>query len=103
MLEDIESGRLEGIAFNYTFNYRENKKRINPFKFIERHLDNSYIREALDLINNIDFNDIEKLLNSLRPVITETQENWYCSILRLRYDKLKDLSNRRLSTLKSLL
>lgn len=103
MLEDIKSGRLESIAFNYTFNYRENKKRINPFKFIERHLDNPYIRETLDLINNIDFNDIEKLLNSLRPVITETQENWYCSILRLRYDRLKDLSNKRLSTLKSLL
>lgn len=103
MSEDIKLGRLESIAFNYTFNYQENKKRINPFKYIERHMDNLYIKEALSLINDIDFNDIEKLLNSLRPVISETQENWYCSILRLRYDRLKDLSNRRLFTLKSLL
>lgn len=95
MQKDISTNKINNLALNYTFNYRNNNgKRINPFRFIEEQR-NIYIDKALNLFDDKLLQNIFDIIDSLDNLISDTRKTWYKEILSIRFNKL--LSLKRLS------
>lgn len=101
--EDItDETRMQNLALNYTFNFRLNKKIINPFHYIERNTDNQHIQKGLDLIKSLDENKMYDLIDTLDNVCTPERLLYYKRILSLRLARLR-VSNGNGSKLSGLL
>lgn len=85
---DMFTGKIETMAINYSFNFKNDKgKRINPFHYI-RDNRNRFIDEALDLVCSYDFHEIDKLVDSVKPIISDTRAEYYKRIMYIRYCEL---------------
>lgn len=92
MKSDLELGKVNNLALNYTFNYKDNNRRINPFHYIEKH-PNKYIVKALELIDSSLLSKMYVLIDSLGDLISETRNRWYKEILLVRLNKLIELKD----------
>lgn len=91
MQSDLETGKIESIALNYTLNFlNEKEKRINPFKYIE-HDTNEYILFALNMLDKSLMPKLEELIDSLGDIISPVRNQWYKEVLRIRLEKLLKL------------
>ena len=91
MQKDIDTGRINTMALNYTFNYEETEgSRVNPFHYIERNC-NSYIVKALAMVAGLDFSKVVELVESVKPLISDIRAEFYETIMRIRYNKLIEL------------
>lgn len=84
--------KMNNLALNFTFNYTVNGKRINPFHYIEKNLDNKYILEALDKISMIYSDVLFGVLDELDGIISNIRKAWYAKILSIRLVKLRSYS-----------
>ena len=89
MRSDLECGRMQTLALNYTLNFKnEAGRRINPFKYLEQneHVDalqvfsEKKLQEILDFVNGVD-------------IISDVRKLWYSEILRIRFEKLLKIRN----------
>lgn len=93
MSKDLANNFISNLALNYTTSFRdENGKRINPFKYIERH-NNKYIANALQLFKPEILTSIFSLIDSLDELISETRKSWYKEMLQIRFNKLLSFKN----------
>lgn len=93
MQNDFDANKISNLALDYTFNYRDdNGKRINPFHYIEKH-SNAIIMQTLDLFTDDKMQQVNDLIDSVLPVISEVRAAWYKELLRIRFSHLMNLRN----------
>lgn len=91
MAHDLETGAINNLALNYLFSFiDENGKRINPFHYMKRHCNNT-ILQTLDLFTDDKLVEINGLIDSLVPVISDIRANWYKKLLEIRFKYLQRL------------
>ena len=89
MSDDLKnSNEIYHLAINYTFNYKVNHKRINPFKYLRSNLSNKYICNSLQMVIEDRLNLILDLVESVKPIISDIRCDWYCKILIIRFNEL---------------
>ena len=99
MQNDFNANKISNLALDYTFNYRDdNGKRINPFHYIEKH-SNAIIMQTLDLFTDDKMQQVNDLIDSVLPVISEVRAAWYKELLRIRFNHLMSLHNSLRSTI----
>lgn len=93
-LNDSES--LSNLVQNFTTNFTDDAgKRINPFHYIERNLDNQYIRKALYQISTLDMNAVIDLINSIDvKYVSYVRKAFYREVLFKRHAVLNTLKKK---------
>lgn len=85
--ELLNTDKYKDMVYNFTTMMQdESGKRINPLHYIRDNY-SSYIYNALNLLPK-DFEEIEALVNGIKPVISQVRADWYNKVLKLRLEFL---------------
>ena len=94
MNNDIQTGSIKNLAFNYLYIFTDNKgKRINPFHYMEKN-PNETIIETLNLFTKDKLVSMLELIDSLVPIISDIRVEWYKEMLSLRFNHLVELRDK---------
>ena len=92
----LDENEIKNLAINCYSCLKENGKKINYINYITSLKDNECNKALLRVFNNINIEEIIKFIKNIE-CISKVRKNFYISILKIRYNILKETYKKLLN------
>lgn len=88
MKTDIQSGSIKNIALNYTLSFKHNGRRVNPFHYMQKHM-NVYLQFGVNLTSSLQMSKVIALIDSLGDILSPIKRLYYVTLIDYRVSELR--------------
>lgn len=87
MRSDLATGNIKVMALNYTLNFKVGNKRVNPFHYMDKHM-NDYLQFGVNLVSTLKMSEVINMISSI-DVLQPIAKLFYVSLIDMRLMELR--------------